>query len=227
MSCRETPAIIAASVEASLTPEQRQQWDAHVRACAHCRDALADVGAVNRQLLTWRDVPVPDWQRIPASLRHAPEKHRERPRFSFWGQWAPLAASCVLALAVVFNVQLSVDDNGMALRFGASQGVSEDQLATSLAAFEQVQQQQFEALSAAFEERQAETNARLIDTMVEQFGASTSRSMEQVLAYFETQRQQDLEQLRASYQQLADSDFQTIRSVQQLASYVQYQGGQR
>ena len=48
----------------------------------------------------------------------------------------------------------------------------------------------------------------------------------EVLAYFEAQRQQDMQLLQSSYQRLADSDFQTIRSVQQLANYVQYQGGQ-
>ena len=76
------------------------------------------------------------------------------------------------------------------------------------------------------EARQDSANLRLMETMLEQFGSSTARNMEQVLAYFEAQRQQDMQLLQSSYQRLADSDFQTIRSVQQLANYVQYQGGQ-
>lgn len=226
MSCNETAHIVAARFDDSLSPRQRRQLEDHVASCAECRDALADTQASVTQLRQWQDVPVPQWQRIPEGLR---EKERSgRPRFSFWTQWLPLATACMLALAVVLNVQVQVDGNGMQIAFGGSSQAPD--IHAQLARFEQeqrtAQQQAMQQLAVQLEERQSAANLRLMQTMVEQFGESTTRSMQQVLAYFEAQRQEDLQLLESSYQRLADSDFQTIRSVQQLANYVQYQGGQ-
>ncbi|MCP5358574.1 MAG: zf-HC2 domain-containing protein [Pseudomonadales bacterium] len=226
MSCNETAHIVAARFDDSLSPRQRRLLDEHVAACAECRDALADTQASAAQLRQWQEVPVPQWQRVPEGLR---EKQRaSRPRFSFWTQWLPLATACMLALAVVLNVQVQIGGNGVQMAFGGSTQAQD--ISAQLAQFEQeqrtAQQQAMQQLAVQLEERQTTANLRLMETMVEQFGESTTRSMEQVLAYFEAQRQEDLQLLESSYQRLADSDFQTIRSVQQLANYVQYQGGQ-
>lgn len=135
-----------------------------------------------------------------------------------------------MALAVLFNVQVQIVDDGVTIAFGSNAAVDSDLIATQLAQFEAeqraTQQASLQALSAQIEERQVNSNARLLETVVEQFGTSTTRSLEQVMAYFEAQRREDLQLMQTSYQRLADSDFQTIRSVQQLANYVQLQGNQ-
>lgn len=231
MSCNETAYIVAASIDESLPLAQRRQLDAHIASCAECRDAVADTRDGMAHLRQWREVAVPRWQRIPESLNDEglrEKLRRARPRFSFWTQWLPLATACMLAVAVVLNVQVQIGGDGMQLSFAGNSQAAD--ISEQLARFEQAQrsaqEQALEQLVTQLEARQDSANLRLMETMLEQFGSSTARNMEQVLAYFEAQRQQDMQLLQSSYQRLADSDFQTIRSVQQLANYVQYQGGQ-
>lgn len=228
MSCKESAAVVASLLDDSLSLLERRQGEAHVDSCAHCRDALADARETTAQLRQWQDTPVPQWQRIPQVLRESGRS--ARPGFSFWGQWAPLAAAFMLVLAVLFQVRLEVTDGGFSVAFGGQAERATDGMEQRLARFEQeqraAQQQALHNFAGQLEQQQAATNARLLDAMLQQFGESSTRNMEQVLAYFQAQRRQDLQLLEASYQRLVDSDFQTIRSVQQLANYVQYQGGQ-
>lgn len=228
MSCHESAKLVADYFDESVKRRTRQAIETHMQACGTCRAAVAEAQLVNAQLRQWQDEAVPQWQRVPRELRSRPEERKLR--VSFWAQWAPLAAACVLALAFVFNVQLQVNDNGFSVAFGAQRGVDAEQLAARLVQFEQEQRAQqaqaLQALNASIEQRQADSNAQLLQTVITQFGDSTTRSLQQVMVYFEAQRQEDLALMQASYQRLVDSDYQTVRSMQQLANYVQYQGGQ-
>lgn len=228
MSCHESSTLVPDYFDETLSLQHRNVMEAHLQHCADCQEALADAKNLNAHLRQWQDEAVPQWQRVPRQLQD--KSASTRPHFSFWGQWAPLAGAFVMAVAVMFNVQLQIADNGLTLAFGGSAGVDANNIAAQLAQFETeqraAQQQTLQELSAQIEERQAGSNARLLETVIEQFGDSTTRSLEQVMAYFEAQRQEDLQLMQASYQRLADSDFQTVRSMQQLANYVQYQGNQ-
>ena len=225
MSCRETESLVADYFDSSLSALQRRILDQHVQNCVHCCDELAASQKVGVRLGQWQDQPVPKWNRIPEALRNERET-RSTFWFSWW-QWAPAAFSLVLVLAVFSNAHLTRTQDGFVLAFGAESAMGESVLAAQLARFEEQQrvrqEQEFEALAARMEERQDANNIRLMETVILQMSDSTARSLDQVMAYFEATREQDMQILQSTYQQLADSDYETIRSVQQLASYVQYQ----
>jgi len=224
MACERTATLVADHFDEALSLLQREALERHALECPDCAHALAQAHQTHAHLLGWQQQAVPAWARprLPAAQEKQP-----RLRWHWW-QWAPLTLSCVLALAVVLNVQVSTDSQGVAIRFGAAPTLDTAQLEARLAAFEAQQQVALQTLTQTLMQQQATDNARLmeavIDSVVEQFGDSTTRSLEQVVAYFESLREQDLQLLQASYQQLADSDYATIRSVEQLASLVQ--GGQ-
>lgn len=221
MTCERTATLVADYLDEALPPQQRHSLDQHAQQCPDCALSLQEARRAHAHLLRWQQQAVPQWRR-PA----LPEHDVQRPplRWPGW-QWAPLAASCMLALAVVLNVQISTGSPGLAIRFGAASTLDTAQLEARLAAFETQQQVALQTLSQALMQQQSADNARLmeamIDSVIEQVGASTALSLEQVIAYFESQRQQDLQLLQAGYQQLADSDYATIRSVEQLAMLVQ------
>ncbi|MES3007482.1 MAG: zf-HC2 domain-containing protein [Pseudomonadota bacterium] len=234
MTCKQTTALVVEYLESDLSAAQRSILEHHLRDCVHCRQELASVQQTQASLRSWQEEPVPQWNRIPASLQPTEKRHRSPTLFGW--QWVPLAASFLLALAVLLNVQISTTPDGIVVAFGGAAGVSEagvsevdvtEQLARFEEQQQQLQEEQLQAFTVRMEERQDAANARLMETMVSQFGETTSRSLEQVIAYVEEQRERDLQVLQSSYQQLADSDYETIRSVQQLATYVQYQAGSR
>ncbi|MDO8289218.1 MAG: zf-HC2 domain-containing protein [Parvibaculum sp.] len=229
MTCHKTEFLITEYLEVDLSGRQRAILEQHLRECAHCRQELEVAQKTQAQLRSWQDEPVPHWNRVPEALVR-PAKPSSVSGFFGW-QWAPLAVSFVLAMAVLTNVRISNTPDGMVIAFGDDASVSEAVVLEQLARFEgqqrQQQEERMQALTVRMEERQDAANVQLIESVVAQFGETTSRSLEQVIAYFDEQRQQDLQVLQSSYQQLADSDYQTVRSVQQLATYVQYQAGSR
>jgi hypothetical protein len=224
MACERTARLVADYFDEALSLQQRQALDLHGQQCPDCALALKEARQTHTQLMRWQQQAVPQWHR-PA----LPQPHVQRPPLRWaWWQWTPLAASCMLALAVVLNVQISTGTQGFAIRFGAASTLDTTQLEARLAAFESQRQAALQTFSQALMQQQSADNTRLmeamIDSVIEQVGDSTAHSLEQVIAYFESQRQQDLQLLQAGYQQLADSDYATIRSVEQLAMLVQ--GGQ-
>ncbi len=234
MSCKQTELLVSDFFDEAVPHSQRMLHENHLQECAECQQALASAQAVNTHLLQWREQAAPTWNRRTAFIENEKAGPKRQRIFSWW-QWVPLAASLVLTMAVLFNMQIRSTEDGFVVVFGSQTQMSRADIQQQLAQFEEQQRvsqaQEIATFTARLEERQDSNNTRLmaavmtgvVDRVVEQFEESNSRGLQQVMAYVDGQRQQDLQTLQSSYQQLADSDYQTIRSVQQLASYVQYQ----
>ena len=215
MTCEKSPYVVATLLDELSSSAEREQLRSHVSECAHCSVQLEEARVVQQKISTWQDAPVPHWVRS-SMVKPKQESVQWWQRFSLW-QWAPLACSFLLALGVIFNVEFHKSNDGFVVVFGASGGVTQQQV-----------QEQISRLSAQLDAQREADSLRLVETVVgnvmRQYDENNSRNLEQVIEYFDLQRQQDLQLLQSGYQQLADSDYETIRSVQQLASYVQYQG---
>jgi len=207
MTCPRSPETVANLLNDNLTPVQRTAAEAHLANCAHCRDALAALEGLPGSLLVWQDQAVPKWDRRQAARR---QKHDVPGASWSWWQWAPVMASLVLALAVVFNLQISRTDDGFTVAFGgAASPVADAQVLESLVA--QYSEQQLQVMNGALSE----------------FADSTASSLEDVVRWIERQRQQDMQMLEASFQEMLEREYETVRSVQQLATYVQGSGNVR
>lgn len=215
MTCERSSEIVIGLFDAHIGKSERAEFAAHVQGCPYCQAQVDDAQLVQARLAAWQDEPVPNWHRT-AMVSAKPESVDWRQRFAFW-QWAPLACSFLLALGVIFNVEIRSTNEGIVVAFGQSAGISREEVREQLA-----------ALETSFASRKEEESLRMIETVLgnvmRQYDDNNSRNLEQVIEYFDLQRQQDLQLLQSGYQQLADSDYETIRSVQQLANYVQYQG---
>ena len=218
MSCQQTPEIVADHLDARLSPQARQAVEQHLAGCADCRAEVALLTPVQNMLSTWQDEPVPAWDHGQAQAQtHITQRHRHslprRPGRLSWqnaGRWIPLAASLVLSVAVLTQTRLQVSDQGWQISFGGSANdASLQQLDAYLAAQASLQQQQ---------------NQQVLESALQQFGDSTADTLLQLADWFEQQRELDIQRMEAGFQQLLDRDYQTVNSVQQLASYVQYQG---
>lgn len=217
MSCRQTPDIVADHFDSRLSSQARQEIQQHLAACADCRAELALLAPARDMLLTWQHEPVPDWDRGHAQAQaEQPRRQpllRRRPRLSWGdaGRWIPLAASLVLSVAVLTQTRLDVSDQGWQLSFGGG-------------ANEEASLQQLDAYMAAQASLQQQQNQQMLESALQQFGDSTADTLVQLVDWFEQQRELDIQRMEAGFQQLLDRDYQTVNSVQQLASYVQYQG---
>tara|TARA_R100001039_G_scaffold35099_1_gene29974 strand:- start:4836 stop:5426 length:591 start_codon:yes stop_codon:yes gene_type:complete len=190
----------------------------HLAACADCRAELALLAPAQEMLLSWQHEPAPDWERSHAQSQplaapaHRPPLPGRHARLSWKdaGRWVPLAASLVLSVAVLTQTRLDVSEQGWQLSFGGdASNVSWPQLDAYMAAQASLQQQQ---------------NQQMLESALQQFGDNTADTLVQLVDWFEQQRELDIQRMEAGFQQLLDRDYQTVNSVQQLASYVQFQG---
>lgn len=213
MKCEQATAMFEDLFAEALDAGSRSGLAQHLHSCDSCRQQLLAMEAVLSGLHQWQDQAVPEWDRslggeagLPGRASKPRSKSRYTDRYPYWPgfaiwRWSPLAMSAVLALAVLFNMQLSVSGSGLDISFGNSAEIN--------------------SLLATQREQQREETLAMLTALTEQMNTANSQNLQQVVQYFEQQRERDMQMLEAGYQQLLDSDYQTIRSVQQLVSYVQ------
>jgi hypothetical protein len=103
MTCTDFAESISALADGTLDPAQRPRVEAHVEACAECRQLLDDLRALRREASSLPREPLPDslWPRTAARLRdqgvRAGTAGPSGARGALW-QWAAIAA---LLVAVV------------------------------------------------------------------------------------------------------------------------------
>ncbi len=228
MLCDQTAMIVADYFDKSLSAAARAGIDRHLEQCPDCKQEVLAMQTVVTNTLQWQEQTVPEWNRASVALPlasgsdiagYGKRSDRTGRRFSsgrwsgvsVWWQWGPLAASLLMAIAVIFDLQISSNDNGFNVAFGQSNSVL-----SSAAIAEQWQ---------ILEQQQRAETLAMMQVVLQEFGDSNAENLSRIVAYFEQQRQLDMQLMQAGYQQLIDSDYETIRSVRQLASYVQYQDG--
>ncbi len=110
------PELILGYVYGELREADRRGFDAHLAACARCRDEVADLRATRGHLAAWTP-PEPDFgfRIVRGSGAAAPPARR------WFGPAWGLAAAAVLVLATaaaIANVEVRYDANGLVVRTG-------------------------------------------------------------------------------------------------------------
>ncbi len=223
MSCPKTEHLVQEFFADDLAPVAREEIDRHLADCEACGAELRAILGAQNKMQQWHEQRVPHWDRGLELFRR---EHRvEHSRTGFWSrlQWLPTAASFAMLAVLLLNVTVVSNERSFSIAFGGADPGLNDQFAQ----LQESQRIELQNAIARFEDRQDSNNVMLMQAVMEQTQQTTAENFEQIYAYFEQQRLRDLQDMRASYQYLVDSDFETIRSLEQLASFVSYQGDLR
>ena len=140
MSCQLTPVLVADYLDDRLSAQQRKTHAAHLANCSFCRAELVALEAVQQQLEGWHDQPAPEWPRAAvATSAHVAEQSVRRlastdtaavptaGRSQRMGssrqqliRWLPVAASLLLAVAIITQTTLGLNEHGWSISFGRS-----------------------------------------------------------------------------------------------------------
>lgn len=179
-------------IDGTLPPAVRARCDAALQHCAHCRDVHAQARELQMLAGSWREQPVPDWNR--ARFAVAPARHAH----GSWPAWSALAASIVAIVLVLLRVEVSTA-NGLLISFGGTQMESRVQ-----------------ALVAAELERHATAQDLLLEARLDEFSADQITASQLLFARWQetirTERRQELGLLVASWQSQRFEDRQEIDS---------------
>ncbi len=167
----------------------------------------------------WRDIEVPNWNRMPHSLK-PPSLWRT------WLNWLPLAMGTALMLAVLFNVQVSRTTDGFTFTFGNA-GIKQEQLDAIEAKFNDqvklIKKEHSQQLTYALNDFAAEQDASIEQAILDYDNQSrTLRRSEynELLAGWRKQRDLDLQVISNRYHDLYDASLETRNGLITLAQYV-------
>lgn len=177
-------------IDGTLPPAVRARCDEALLHCGHCRDIHAQAREFLMLAGSWREQPVPDWNR--ARFAVAPARHAH----GSWPAWSALAASIVAIALVLLRVEVSTA-NGLLISFGGTQTDSRVQ-----------------ALVAAELERHAAAQEVLLDARLDDFTAEQLTANQLLFARWQetlrAERRQELGLLVASWQSQRFEDRQEI-----------------
>jgi len=225
MSCPKTEHILQEYFADNLSALSREEIEHHLTACEYCHNELESLLMSQSHLQQWQEQPVPHWDR---GLNLFRREHREAaPASRVWSvwQWLPTAASLAMLALLLFNVSIVSNDQGITLAFGNT--AQDSEWKAELAALQSQQRADLQELVARVDDRLDANNVRLLQAVMEQSQQTTAENFEQIYSYFEQQRLLDLQDMRVGYEELVNSDYETIRSLQQLATFVSYEGNVR
>lgn len=216
MNCQQTPLLVADYLGGELAPARRREIEIHLAECAHCRSEVELLRPAVELLGGYAPDEAPEWDRNATAAPISRQRRAGR-RAADWLQWGSLAASCVLATALVLQVSVQRDSTGWTVSVGGPQQAVNSDVVT---------EQQLQDYLAVFAEQQRQESQQELQQALARFSETSTDTFMQVVQYLERQRELDIQRMEAGFQQMLDSNFRTVNSVQQLASYVQYQGAQ-
>lgn len=226
MSCPKTQHLLQEYFADSLADVARDEMEKHLAECGECNAELETLLMTQSQLRHWQDQRAPHWDRGLTLFRR---EHRVRPPVSrIWltWQWLPTAASFAMLALLLLNISIVSSEQGFAITFGAESS-ADSPWQSELAALQTQQRSELQDLLTRVEDRLDNNNVRLLQAVMEQAQQTTAENFEQIYSYFEQQRLLDLQDMQVGYEELVNSDYETIRSLQQLATFVSYEGNVR
>lgn len=225
MSCLKTQHLLQEYFAENLSAVVRGEMEKHLVECEDCHNELQTLLVTQSGLRRWQEQRVPHWDR---GLGLFKQEHRAATDSRVWPvwQWLPTAASLAMLAVMLFNVSITNNDQGFAISFG-ERAAGNTEIDTALIAMQEQQRAELQNLVTRMEDRLDSNNVRLLQAVMEQTQQTTAENFEQLYTYFEKQRVLDLQDMRVGYEELVNSDYETIRSLQQLATFVSYEGAVR
>lgn len=225
MSCPKTEHLLQEYLADDLTAVARNEIEKHLLDCAHCHSELETLLMTQASLRGWQEQRVPHWNRSLNLFQHEQRSAANARVWSAW-QWLPTAASCAMLAILLLNVSVLNDEQGFSISIGGRSEANAG-LDAAISALQTRQRAELQELVTRVEDRLDSNSVSLLRAVMEQTQQTTAENFEQLYAYFEQQRLLDLQDMRVGYEELVNSDYETIRSLQQLATFVSYEGNVR
>ncbi|MFD2164652.1 hypothetical protein ACFSJY_00105 [Thalassotalea euphylliae] len=213
-------------LDKKLTKEQCEAFENDLSNEQEMKEQIATAKYVEYLAEQNVEQTVPEWDRT-AGIEFE-EKH--------WWQWQGLPAvsmafSCFAMALVLFNVRVSVNEEGMLLAFGKQH--SEQHVAKLVSAqvdekMKELQYQQQLTLAnftATLTEKQQQSNLQLASYILDTSRQERKEDMSDFIQFINDQRQDDMLEQRIMYRQLEESlryqsPYSTDNNVMQPASWV-------
>lgn len=185
----DKPALLAAWMEGTLTPEQRAAFE---KACSEDEAFSLQVETANMALMEadqYQSQPVPEWERESTFIAE------EKPAWWQW-QWLPATSFCTSLIAIVMVVsgfQVKVENGAMTMSFADSvdQTALQAMVDERIQSFRQDQQMLLTEYTQAMQKQQLEANTELTKYLLTSSRQERREDFAELIKFINEQRSDD------------------------------------
>ena len=184
MSCEKYETLIPEYVNGTLM--NSKELENHLETCLSCQVKETEVRQAALLFSQWSDEPVPTWNRAPIGFFNQKKTHW------FW-TWSPLVFASVLMLFVLFNIQITVGENGTTIRFSKSveQVEVSQEILQLMESRDQQNQQAIKMLLESYQGDQQRDVKMIVEDAMEENQSLFTKNLQQLNANWENQREVD------------------------------------
>ena len=164
MQCEETEKYLFEFTDGGLTDLEHTAVDQHLQQCAECSRLLSEIWETASQSANWQDVSVPHWEKRSLFFGAG----RDQPGSWPWLNLVSVAASALVLIVVLFQVEVMSSETGFTISFAGQKNlVSQDELQRSLSMVRQESDRAFNANVDRLTSQQVTTNQLLLRSILE------------------------------------------------------------
>lgn len=214
MQCEETRKYLFEYHEGRLPDLERQAVDKHLEQCAECSGLLSEIWEMALVASSWREQTVPRWNRRALFFS-------DTSLYLPWLNLASVAASVVILVVLIFQVEIRSTADGLVLAAGGSgNAITLEELDRR---FRERDLELADVLATNNERltaQQVATNQLLLRTILQTSREERREDLMDVMSVWQSDRQQMTQMTEESFGYLIRTQLAGQRQLQELSSAV-------
>jgi len=197
-------------IDDKLAPSVRKQVEQAMHQCSSCEQAYLQAVALEQAAHEWKNQPVPEWHRTEYAVR-------PRQQSSGWLNWTALATSTLAILMVLFQVQISSNDNGFQIAFGGQSSDAVNSIVEQkLREYKKQQSVMLDARFVAEADKQRTANKLMVADVLEKTRDERREDLNFLITGIQTQRYEDQSKVEKRLAYLAENQIENNQYINQL-----------
>lgn len=196
-------------IDDKLSPTVRKQVEQAMSQCETCQSTYHQAITLHQGAHQWQEEPVPEWHRTEYAVR-------PRQQTSNWLNWAALATSTLAIMMVVFQVQISTNENGLQIAFGANNSQIDALVEERLEDYKRKQNLLLDARFVAESDKQTAANKMMMADLLEKTRDERRDDLNFIVTGIQTQRLEDQQNTQKRLSYLAENQIENAQYINQL-----------
>ncbi len=197
-------------IENRLSPTVHQQVESAIGRCESCQSTYHQAVQLHQTSHLWVEESVPEWHRTRYAVR-------PRQNAGNWLNWGALATSTLAILMVLFQVQISSNEQGVNIAFGSQNNAQLEALVNQkLDTFKSQQSLMLDARFVAEADKGSNATKLMLAEIINKTRDERREDLNFLITGIQTQRFEDQNKVEKRLAYLAENQIENNQYINQL-----------
>jgi hypothetical protein len=197
-------------IDNNLSPTTQKHFEQALSQCESCQSVYQQALNLHQSSHQWIEQKVPEWHRTEYAVR-------PRQNAPVWLNWGALVTSVVAILMVVFQVQITANDNGVNIAFGSNSNAQVAAIVEQqMKQYKEEQELLLDARFVAENDKQLTINKLMVANAMEKTRDERRDDLNFLVTGIQTQRYEDQNKVEKRLAYLADNQIENNQYINQL-----------